>query len=137
MMRSKRAVRALLSVVVYGLVGLMLFGCATYFKVTDTATVQLIRGADCLRLDFTDTGIFDVSNDGRSMRWYPLPDSDPDAAALDVIGRVLAVCFHASGLVCLHGSAVALDSGTIAFLAPKFHGKSTTALPCRQTSPLA
>ena len=96
--------------------------------VTDVATVRLIRGPGCLRLDFSDTGVFDVTDDGGHVRWYPLPDSDAQAAALDVIGRVLAVCFHASGLVCLHGSAVALDGGTIAFLAPKFHGKSTTAL---------
>ena len=96
--------------------------------VTDTATVRLIRGPGCLRLEFSDTGVFDVSEDGRTIRWYPLPDSDHQAAALDVIGRVLAVCFHAGGLVCLHGSAVALSGGTIAFLAPKFHGKSTTAL---------
>ena len=96
-------------------------------EVTATATVRLIRGPDRLRLDFTDTGVFDVLGDGSEIRWYPLPDSDPDAAALDVIGRVLAVSFHASGLLCLHGSAVAFGSDSIAFLAPKYHGKSTTA----------
>ena len=97
-------------------------------EVTPTATVRLIRGPDRLRLDFTDTGVFDVIGDGGVIHWHPLPDSDPESAALDVIGRVLAVCFHASGLLCLHGSAVAFSSGSVAFLAPKFHGKSTTAL---------
>jgi hypothetical protein len=34
---------------------------------------------------------------------------------------------HAAGTLCLHGSAVAVNGGGIAFLAPKFHGKSTLA----------
>ena len=46
----------------------------------------------------------------------------------DVTGRVMAVALHASGHLCLHGSAVATAGGAIAFLAPKFHGKSTLAL---------
>ena len=38
MMQSKRAVRVLLSGILVSLIGLMMVGCATYFKVTDTAT---------------------------------------------------------------------------------------------------
>ncbi len=97
-------------------------------QVTPSATVRLIRAPDLWRLDFTDTGCFDLTDGGATIRWYPRPDSDPAAAAVDVIGRVLAVSFHAAGMICLHGSAVAFRSGTIAFLGPKFHGKSTTAL---------
>ena len=97
-------------------------------EVTASATVQLVRAEDRLRLAFTDTGTFDVLDGGRTITWYPLPDSDRRAAALDVVGRVLAVSFHAAGFVCLHGSAVALERGTVAFMAPKFHGKSTTAM---------
>lgn len=97
-------------------------------QVTPTATVRLVRGTDLWRLDFTDTGCFDITPGGETILWYPRPDSDPAAAAVDVIGRVLAVSFHAAGLLCLHGSAVAFESGTVAFIAPKHHGKSTTAL---------
>ncbi len=96
--------------------------------VTSKATVTLIRRGDDYRLDFTDTGAFDFSDRGRRILWYPKDDSDHEAAAVDVLGRCLAIAFHAGGALCLHGSAVAFAHGAIAFLAPKHHGKSTTAL---------
>jgi hypothetical protein len=40
---------------------------------------------------------------------------------------VLALALHASGWLSLHGSAVALGAGAVAFLAPKGNGKSTLA----------
>ena len=40
----------------------------------------------------------------------------------------MALALHASGYLCLHGSSVATATGAIAFLAPKYHGKSTLAL---------
>lgn len=96
--------------------------------VTSKANVTLLRQGDKYRLEFEDTGSFDFLDGGRKMVWYPKPDSDREAAAVDVLGRCLAIAFHAGGSLCLHGSAVAFDKGTIAFLAPKHHGKSTTAL---------
>ncbi len=101
--------------------------------VTSVATVTLLRDGDIYRLAFTDTGVFDFLDGGRSIVWYPRDDSDHEAAAVDVLGRCLAIAFHASGSLCLHGSAVAFDHGSIAFLAPKHHGKSTTALALAQS----
>lgn len=96
--------------------------------VTSKANVTLLRRGEEYRLDFEDTGAFDILDGGREIVWYPKSDSDYEAAAVDVLGRCLPLAFHASGSLCLHGSAVAFDHGTIAFLAPKHHGKSTTAL---------
>ena len=96
--------------------------------VTDEATVEMFASEDGFRLVFTDTGTFDFSDGGRQIVWYPNEDSDWDAAAVDLLGRCLAVSLHLEGAVCLHGSAVAFDHGAIAFMAPKHHGKSTTAL---------
>lgn len=90
--------------------------------------VRLYRLPDGgFRLVYDDTGTFDVSADGSRISWYPGVNADPDAARLDVMGFVFAVAFHAAGIFCLHGSAVALPSGGISFVAPKFHGKSTLA----------
>ena len=58
----------------------------------------------------------------------PVPHFEDSWVRADVTGRVMAVALHASGHLCLHGSAVATGGGAIAFLAPKFHGKSTLAL---------
>jgi hypothetical protein len=89
--------------------------------------VRLYRDAQGWWLDYHDTGGFAVSADGARIAWCPAPNADAAVARLDVIGRVLAVALHAAGLLVLHGSAVALDDGVVAFLAPKFHGKSTLA----------
>jgi len=79
------------------------------------------------RLVYDDTGVFDVSADGREIRWYRPDSADVEAGRLDVLGRVLALALHASGWLSLHGSAVALSDGAVAFLAPKGNGKSTLA----------
>ena len=89
--------------------------------------VRAYKHSAGFRLEFDDTGTFDVSVDGRHITWSPGAEASIEAARLDVTGRVLALALHASGTLCLHGSAVALARGAIAFLAPKFHGKSTLA----------
>ena len=89
--------------------------------------VTLYRGDGLFRLTFDDTGSFDVSTDGREIRWAAPPTADLDAMQKDVIGRVLPLCLELQGTATLHGSAVDIDGSSIAFLAPKFHGKSTTA----------
>ena len=79
------------------------------------------------RLVYDDTGVFDVTADGREIRWHRPVSADVEAGRLDVLGRVLALALHASGWLSLHGSAVALADGAVAFLAPKGNGKSTLA----------
>lgn len=81
-----------------------------------------------LRLVFDDTGTFDVSGSGADVTWYPAAASDRELVRIDILGRVLAVATHVQGLLCLHGSAVAIDGNGIGFLAPKGSGKSTLAL---------
>lgn len=89
--------------------------------------VSLSRYAGGLRLNFDDTGVFDITEDGREIAWSPPVAPDLDAVRKDLLGRVFAVALHQAGIVTLHGSAVALGGVAVAFLAPKFHGKSTTA----------
>ena len=90
--------------------------------------VRLFRHDAGFRLVFDDTGSFDITNRGRDIVWSTGPAFEDSWVRADVTGRVLAVAMHASGHLCLHGSAVATGGGAIAFLAPKFHGKSTLAL---------
>ena len=89
---------------------------------------RLVRAKDRFRLSFDDTGIFDVSLDGRTISWTPAPGADPELARVDLIGRVLSLAIHAGGDACLHASSVSIGGQAIAFLAPKGYGKSTLAI---------
>jgi len=90
--------------------------------------VELLRHPRGFRFVFDDTGIFDISENGRDITCTAGPHFEDSWVRADVTGRVMAVALHASGHLCLHGSAVTTAGGAIAFLAPKFHGKSTLAL---------
>ncbi len=96
-------------------------------KVNDEVIVRLYQLGKGFRLRYDDTGCFDINADGTRIYWSPGPDANLEKVRADVLGRVLATAMHCAGLLCLHGSAVALAVGAIAFLAPKFHGKSTLA----------
>jgi hypothetical protein len=96
--------------------------------VMDGVNVRLYRGVDGYRLDYDDTGHFDVSRDGRNILWSPGLSPSLEVARLDMLNRVLPVALHAAGAFCLHGSAVGLHGAGIAFVAPRGCGKSTLAL---------
>ncbi|MGH7627749.1 MAG: hypothetical protein ACREOJ_20835 [Gemmatimonadaceae bacterium] len=90
--------------------------------------VRMYRHAHGYRLEYDDTGCYDVSADGRDIVWSRGPTAPSAVVRSDVTGRVLATALHAGGVFCLHGCAVALQRGAVALLAPRFHGKSTLAL---------
>jgi hypothetical protein len=96
-------------------------------KVDQGVMVRSFATPHGFRLVYDDTGVFDVTAGGREVRWYRPESADLEAGRLDVLGRVLALALHASGWLSLHGSAVAMADGAVAFLAPKGNGKSTLA----------
>lgn len=89
--------------------------------------VRLFRGADRYRIVYDDTGSFEVLPEESLIIWDPKGGADREAARLDVMGMVFPALFHAAGMYCLHASAVEVGAGGVAFIAPKFHGKSTLA----------
>ncbi len=89
---------------------------------------RLYRHRDGLRIRVADTGAFDLSTDGTDIRWEPTADPWWDFGRGHLLGRVLATSMHVQGTLTLHGSAVATADGIVAFLAPKFTGKSTLAM---------
>jgi hypothetical protein len=90
-------------------------------------TVRAFRLADGYRLVFDDTGVWDVPAGGGVIRWFEGRETDPRKLEQDLLGRVLPLALHAAGSLCLHGSAVVIGGGGVAFLAPKGYGKSTLA----------
>lgn len=89
--------------------------------------VRLLRHESGYRVEFDDTGVFDIAANGRLVQWVPGPTHSRDIARFDILGIVLATVLHAGGMLCLHGSGVVVGQQAIGFVAPKFHGKSTLA----------
>jgi hypothetical protein len=89
--------------------------------------IVLYRIPNGFRLWHSCTGDFDIIANGSRIVWYPCDGAKLEMGRIDVLGRVLSVALHMSGLLTLHGSAVAFEQGVVAFLAPKHHGKSTLA----------
>lgn len=99
-------------------------------EVTAGVTVELYQTPAGYWLKFSDTGSFAILEQGRTLRWYRPAEirSLEGMARMDILGRVIPMAIHADGMLNLHGSAIYTGTESIGFLAPKFHGKSTTAL---------
>jgi len=95
----------------------------------DDIVARLYEAPDGGRwIHVADTGTFHISADTHRIRWRPNPDPWWDFGRGHLMGRVLATAMHMEGILTLHGSAVVAEGRAIAFLAPKFSGKSTLAL---------
>jgi hypothetical protein len=94
---------------------------------------RLYRVANGQRLDYGGVGSFGIYSGGRELVWYPGSRPEDERIRLEmaraiVLGPVMALALQQAGILCLHGSAVTIGEEAVAFLAPKFHGKSTLAL---------
>jgi hypothetical protein len=88
---------------------------------------SLARTPAGLRLEYSHAGVFDLTSDGREIVWYQRADAIEELVRSIVLGPLIALSLELSGLLCLHGSAVAIGDRAIVFLGPKHHGKSTLA----------
>lgn len=88
---------------------------------------QLWRSPHGYRLTYSHAGTFDISNDG-TLIWYHDESSIIELVRSIVLGPAIALALELAGHFCLHGSAVALAEGAVAFLGPKYYGKSTLAM---------
>jgi len=89
---------------------------------------RFLRSRDTLRLQFDDTGVFDLHDAATRIVWYTKHGCERDVARADLIGRVLPLAQHERGHLALHASAVCLEGRAIGFMAPKNYGKSSLAM---------
>ena len=88
---------------------------------------RLSRTPRGMRLEYSHAGTFDVSADGSCIVWYRRADAQPELARSIVLGSAIAIALELEGMLCLHGSAVAIGKKAVAFVGPKHYGKSTLA----------
>lgn len=88
---------------------------------------RLWESAEGFRLEYSHAGTFDISKDGRLIVWYHDESALMELVRNIVLGPAIALALELAGNFCLHGSAVALEGGAVAFVAPKHFGKSTLA----------
>jgi hypothetical protein len=89
--------------------------------------VRCSKLSDGFRLEFDDTGTFDIGQRGRVIAWTPGTAAAMELVRADLLGGVFSVALHLQGLLCLHGSGVGIEGTAVAFLAHKGSGKSTLA----------
>jgi hypothetical protein len=77
-------------------------------------------------LYWPDVGTF-VLRHGNEITFAPPSDASSGLIRLYLLGPVLGLLLHQRGLFVLHASAVALETGVVAFLGHSGRGKSTTA----------
>ena len=90
--------------------------------------LRLYRSPKGLRLEYGLTGSYEILARGREIVWHPGPDRREEVARAVLLGPVMALALHETGILCLHGSAVSVEGRGAAFLAPKGYGKSTLAV---------
>ncbi|NYB52802.1 MAG: hypothetical protein HVN35_09630 [Methanobacteriaceae archaeon] len=92
-------------------------------------TNYLVAGSD-VYLWWEDIGKVKISG-GNRVTVEPVAELD-DGDEINVIpfllGPVMALMLHQRGFLVLHGSAVKVDGGAVAFLGHRGNGKSTTAI---------
>jgi hypothetical protein len=97
-------------------------------ELSPTCRIRLTRGDGWFRYSHSCTGSFEVFAEGRRIIFEPSKRGDLDGARADFISRVLLYCLDHSSTTLLHGSAVRVGGGALAFLGPSGSGKSTLAL---------
>jgi hypothetical protein len=81
---------------------------------------------DQVVMNFAGVGRFVIRPQERSVGVYTVAGDEP-LARLPLLGPVMATYLHVHQVLVLHGSAVRLGGGAVAFLGDKGAGKSTTA----------
>jgi len=91
---------------------------------------RLLRVERGFRLEYSHAGTFDVDPSAGALTWYPGGETATrgELARSIVLGPALALMLEAQGHLCLHGGAVGVPDGAVAFVAPKHHGKSTLVM---------
>lgn len=88
---------------------------------------RLWRSPQGFRLEYSHGGTFEISDEGGLIIWYHDESATMELVRNIVLGPVIALALELAGYFCLHGSAIALEAGAMAFVAPKHFGKSTLA----------
>ena len=93
-----------------------------------TCRIRLTRGDGWFRYSHSCTGSFEVFAEGKRILFEPAKQGDLDGARADFVSRVLLYCVDHTSITWLHGSAVRIGGGALAFLGASGSGKSTLAL---------
>jgi energy-coupling factor transporter ATP-binding protein EcfA2 len=90
--------------------------------------IRLTCGDGWFRYSHSCTGSFEVFANGRRILFEPAEHGSLDGARADFVSRVLLYCLDHTSIAWLHGSAVRIGEGAVAFLGSSGSGKSTMAL---------
>jgi hypothetical protein len=97
-------------------------------ELSSSCRIRVTRGEGWFRYSHSCTGSFEVFASGRRILFEASDKGDLDGARADFVSRVLLYCVGHGSVTWLHGSAVRIGAGAVAFLGASGSGKSTLAL---------
>jgi hypothetical protein len=80
-----------------------------------------------IAMEWSDGARFLITENATTVYVVRPPTMSHDSICTYLVNSVLAVCLRQRGTTCLHASAVNIDGGAVAFVAPSGFGKSTLA----------
>lgn len=89
-------------------------------------SVQVRHVNQTIYAHWTGLGTY-AATQGTQIRFRPAAAATPAMQRLPLLGVMMGLILHQRRVCTLHGSAVALPHGAVAFVGPKGAGKSTTA----------
>lgn len=92
-----------------------------------TVRAARLKSSGALRMSYVDGTVF-VVNEEATKVWATTPSNQTveDTAAY-LLGPIMGTVLRTRGVMCLHGSAVAINNRAVAFVGVSGSGKSTTA----------
>lgn len=88
-------------------------------------SVQIRHVDQTIYAHWTGLGTYAATR-GTQIQFRPAPAATPAMQRLPLLGVMMGLILHQRGTCTLHGSAIALPHGAVAFVGPKGAGKSTT-----------
>lgn len=92
-----------------------------------TVCAARFRSSGALRMSYADGTVFVIDNKATQVWAITPPNQTAEDTAAYLLGPIMGTVLRTRGVMCLHGSAVAINDRAVAFVGVSGAGKSTTA----------
>lgn len=92
-----------------------------------TVRAARLKSSGALRMSYVDGTVFVINEEATQVWATTPPDQTVEDTAAYLLGPIMGTVLRTRGVMCLHGSAVAINNRAVALVGGSGAGKSTTA----------